>query len=118
MSRIDFRANLRAALDSRDLTVRELSAITGIAKGTLDSYLGTRTSMPALDVAVKIADALGVTVEYLFSGQEKERNIELIKQILAELNEKDAETVVALSKILKSQANQENNVSPCPPPSM
>jgi transcriptional regulator with XRE-family HTH domain len=105
MKAVNFKANLRAALDSRDLTVRELSVATGIAKGTLDAYLGSRTTMPALDVAAKIANALGVSMEYLVSGQERERNIESIKQILVELNDKDAETVLAIAKILKMQTN-------------
>ena len=61
--RVDFKKNLRAELDYHDLTVKDLSFKTGIAKGTLDCYLGARASIPPADIATKIANALGVTVE-------------------------------------------------------
>ena len=106
----DFRTNLRAELDYLGLTVKELSEKTGIAKGTLDCYLGVRASMPPADIAIKIANALDVTVEYLVTGKELKKqdkllnhNIRSINQILTELNEKDIETILGLSKILKQQ---------------
>ena len=102
----DFKTNLRTVLNTRNLTVKELSIITGIPKGTLDCYLGSRASMPPADIAAKIADALGVTVEYLLNGQEvkkQESNIGTIIQILVELCERDLETVLGLTKLLKTQ---------------
>jgi len=106
----DFKSNLRAELDYRGLTVKELSAKTGIPKGTLDCYLGVRASMPPADIAAKIANALEVTVEYLVTGQEIKKqdksldhNIRSINQILLELNEKDIKTILGLAKILKNQ---------------
>jgi transcriptional regulator with XRE-family HTH domain len=106
----DFKTNLRAELDYRGLTVKELSAKTGIPKGTLDCYLGARASMPPADIAAKIANALEVTVEYLVTGQEIKKqdklldhNIRSINQILLELNEKDIKTILGLAKILKNQ---------------
>ena len=108
----DFKANLRSELDYQGITVKELSAKTGIAKGTLDCYLGVRASMPPADIATKIANALSVTVEYLVTGQKSkspdklwDRNIRSIIQILVELSEKDVETILALSKILKTHTN-------------
>jgi len=107
----DFKTNLRAELDYLDLTVKELSVKTGIAKGTLDCYLGARASMPPADIAARIANALNVSVEYLVYGQEIKKqekflshNIRSIIQILVELSEKDVETILALSKILKTQS--------------
>jgi transcriptional regulator with XRE-family HTH domain len=107
---IDFKTNLRAELDYRGLTVKELSAKTGIPKGTLDCYLGVRASMPPADIAAKIANALDVTVEYLVTGQETKKqdklldhDIRSINQILLELNEKDIKTILGLAKILKNQ---------------
>jgi len=109
----DFKANLRAELDYLDLTVKELSAKTNIAKGTLNCYLGARASMPPADVAVKIASALGVTVEYLITGQETkgqektlDYNIRSIIQLLVELNERDVEIILGLSKMLKTQTEK------------
>ena len=112
----EFKTNLRAILDSLGLTVKELSGRTGIPKGTLDCYLGARASMPPADIAARIADALGVTVEYLVDGQEIKKqektlgynyNIGSIIQILVELNEKHLEIILNLSKVLKIQATKE-----------
>jgi len=107
----NFKDNLRAELDYTGLTVKELSAKTGIAKGTLDCYLGVRASMPPADIAVRIANALGVTVEYLVTGKDTQKqdklldpNIRSIINTLVELRKKDVETILGLSKILKNQS--------------
>ena len=107
----DFKTNLRAELDYLGLTVKQLSAKTGIPKGTLDCYLGVRASMPPADIAVKIAGAMDVTVEYLVTGQKIKKqdklfdhNIRSIIQILPELGEKDIKTILELARILKNQA--------------
>jgi len=111
--KVDFKSNLRSELDYLGLTVKELSAKTGIAKGTLNCYLGARASMPPADIAVKIANALDVTVEYLVTGQEIKKkdillnhNIRSIIQILTELNDKDIETILGLSEVLKNQSGK------------
>jgi transcriptional regulator with XRE-family HTH domain len=113
----EFKKNLRAELDYLDLTVKELSAKTGIAKGTLDCYLGTRASMPPADIAVKIANVLGVSVEYLVAGEETRNekslklfnhNIRSIMQIVLELNEKDIEIMLGLANILRKQIEKNN----------
>ncbi len=63
-----FRENLRDELDFQGLTVKELALKTGIIKTSLDNYLGSRCVIPPADVAVKIAKALNVSVEYLVTG--------------------------------------------------
>lgn len=63
-----FRENLRDELDFQDMTVKMLSAKTGIPKPTLDCYLSNRNTIPPADIAVKIALALNVTVEQLVLG--------------------------------------------------
>ena len=79
-----FRENLRNELDFKGLTVKELSAKTGIIKGTLDNYLGVRASIPPADIAVKIADALNVSVEYLVTGKEEKSKSPAFIQITPE----------------------------------
>ena len=107
-----FRKILRSELDYLDLTVKELSAKTGIAKGTLDCYLGVRASIPPADIACKIAAALGVSVEYLVTGKERENenavktyshDIRSIIQILLELDEKNVKTMLGIANVLKKQ---------------
>ena len=65
----NFRENLRNELNFQDITVKELSARTGIPIATLDCYLGARATVPSVDTAVKIAQALRVSVEYLVIGE-------------------------------------------------
>lgn len=64
-----FKDNLRNELQFRGLTVKELSALSGIKKQTLDNYLSTHNSTPSAEAAVKIAQAVNVSVEYLVTGK-------------------------------------------------
>ena len=78
-----FKENLRDELNFQGMTVKELAAKTGLVKGSLDNYLGVRASIPPADVAVKIAKALNVSVEYLLDLTEDESvpaNTETAKQ--------------------------------------
>jgi transcriptional regulator with XRE-family HTH domain len=65
-----FKENLRSELDFQDMMVKELSEKTGINKRTLDNYLSGHNSIPSAEIALKIAHALGVSVEYLLTGKE------------------------------------------------
>jgi len=66
---MNFRENLRNELNFQDVTVKELSARTGIPIATLDCYLGTRATVPSVDAAYKIAKALKVSIDYLVCGE-------------------------------------------------
>jgi transcriptional regulator with XRE-family HTH domain len=63
-----FSERLRKELEFAAITQKELAERAGIKKRALDMYFGTQKSMPAADIALKIAHALGVSVEYLISG--------------------------------------------------
>jgi transcriptional regulator with XRE-family HTH domain len=65
----NFRENLRNELNFQGITIKELSARTGIPIATLDCYLGTRATVPSVNAAFKIARALRVSVEYLINGE-------------------------------------------------
>lgn len=60
--------NLHDELEFQDIQIKELAARTGIKKSTLDKYLSGKKSQPNVENAVKIAETLGVTVEYLVNG--------------------------------------------------
>jgi len=47
---------------------------TKVAKGTFSSWK-TRNILPRADIAYKIAESLGVTVEYLLTGREQPTQI-------------------------------------------
>ena len=66
----NFRENLRNELDYQGMIIKELSAKTGIPVATLDCYLGARATVPSVEAAVKIAQALRVSVEYLVIGED------------------------------------------------
>jgi len=65
-----FNENLKGELKYKGMPVKELAHATGIPKQTIDNYLLSNGSMPPADKAVAIAQALGVTVEYLVTGKE------------------------------------------------
>ncbi|MDR1804560.1 MAG: helix-turn-helix domain-containing protein [Treponema sp.] len=77
----DFACRLRSEIDYIGLNQKEFAAKAGIKKRALDAYLGAQQSMPPADIAVKIASALGLSVEYLVTGKELRRSIDISKYI-------------------------------------
>ena len=65
-----FKENLRSELDYNGMLVKELAEKSGIKKQTLDNYLSTHNAIPNAELAVKIAQALGTSVESLITGKE------------------------------------------------
>lgn len=80
MSKMGFRENLRNELDFQDLQTKELAQKTGINKRTLDGYLAKNGNEPTVGNAVKIAQVLGVSVEYLTTGKDSEFSGENLSQ--------------------------------------
>ncbi|MDR0585944.1 MAG: helix-turn-helix domain-containing protein [Treponema sp.] len=111
----NFRKNLREELDYQGMTVKELAVKSLVAKGALDSYLGKQASMPPADAAVRIAAALGVTVEYLIKGEENHQDKplpffnprkRLILRIFDELDLKDQKLALDFVKLLKKNRDE------------
>lgn len=69
-----FKENLKLELDYKGMKVKELAFYSGVNKRTLDQYLSSAAKMPSAENAVKIANALGVTVEYLVTGKDQSEN--------------------------------------------
>jgi len=67
-----FNDNLKGELEFKGMPVKELAHKTGIPKQTIDKYLLSNNSIPPADKAVLIAKTLGVTVEYLVTGNKLE----------------------------------------------
>lgn len=65
-----FRERLREEIEYRGLLVKEVSAAVGISNSTFLSYIDARGVLPNVETAVKIANYLGVTVEYLVNGDD------------------------------------------------
>ena len=61
---------LREIRLQRKMTLEELSELSGVNRVTINRYeLGQRT--PSVDMALKLASALGCTVEELFADTEQ-----------------------------------------------
>jgi transcriptional regulator with XRE-family HTH domain len=120
----NFRQILREELDYQGLTVKELAAKSAVAKGAIDSYLGKQASMPPADTAERLANALGVTVEYLLKGQDDNREAttpffsspkkRTLLRLFDELLPDDQKLALDLVKLLKKnrdeQKTEENRI--------
>ena len=107
-----FRENLRNELNYQGITVKELSAKTGIPIATLDCYLGARATVPSADAAVKIAKFLKVSVEYLVIGEDKNlailpgkpsREAQEIIRWVGSLNQEQCKAVLKLIQSFKNK---------------
>ena len=103
-----FRENLKEELIYQDITVKELAERTGISKHTLDHYLTKNGSRPQVELAVKIARALNVSVEYLVYGDtpsniNNSRNIDGLVTKLESLSDKDFIFVKRLIELLPQE---------------
>lgn len=78
-----FKDNLKSELEFKDIKVKELAAQSGISRRTIDQYLSSAAKMPSAENAVKIAKVLGVSVEYLVTGESAEfTNSDISNEIL------------------------------------
>ena len=110
-----FKENLKAELAYKDILVKELAALSGVNRRTIDNYLREEGSIPSSDAAVRIAGALGVTVEYLITGSERQEHNHpplapdprVILKNLESLNGRDRKIVLNLIKSLKDIENFE-----------
>lgn len=102
-----FKENLKSELQYRDMTVKELANLSGIKKQTLDNYLSTHNSMPSVEIAVKIAQVLQVSVEYLVTGQDSrspvnaDRQVKQLAAICQELTDRQKQLLVDISQAIR-----------------
>ncbi len=98
-----FKQTLRAELDFQGIKVKELASHTGISPRTIEGYLSSRASIPPADVAFKIARALGVTVEYLITGEERDPGLPLNMrcfEVVTKFMELDEEKKCAVENVI------------------
>lgn len=108
---MSFRENLKDEMEYQGITLKELSALTSVSKGSLSNYLKENCSVPAADVAVKIAKALGVSVEYLVDGsnsmesevQSLPKDIHEIAKKMRKFSASDLETVNRIISALEEK---------------
>jgi len=107
-----FKENLKSELAYSGMLVKELAAKSGVNKHSLDNYLNARGQIPSVDVGVKIAQVLGVSVEYLVTGnknkqtnevQESNDDLRVIVRLAEQLNEEKRKFVIDFIKWLKTR---------------
>jgi transcriptional regulator with XRE-family HTH domain len=103
-----FRDNLRETLDFAGMEQKELAAKTGLSLKTIENYVKKDSSVPSADKAVLIAQALGVTVEYLITGKKPKKNDtptippqqKEVMDIISKLDKYNHEVITSLAKTL------------------
>jgi transcriptional regulator with XRE-family HTH domain len=107
-----FKENLKSELAYSGMLVKELAVKSGVNKFSIDNYLSTRGQIPSADAAVKIACALGVSVEYLVTGEEKSpaetrmsSETRTIARLTEQLDERNRRFVLDFVKWIKSREN-------------
>lgn len=84
---MNFKERLREEIEYRGLLIKEISSKVGISNSTFLSYIDARGVLPNVETGVKIAKALGVSVEYLVTGEDSVQNLrhDNIKDIIRDL---------------------------------
>jgi transcriptional regulator with XRE-family HTH domain len=113
-----FKENLKSELVYSGMMVKELAAATGIKRHTLDNYLNTHSALPNAQAAVKIAQALGVTVEYLITGRDPSQarpspplppDLSRLLSVAEDLSPRSRRLAIKLLKVLREQETGEKD---------
>jgi transcriptional regulator with XRE-family HTH domain len=96
-----FKENLKSELAYSGMLVKELAAKSGVAKYSLDNYLNKRGQIPSIEAGVRIAQALGVTAEYLVGRKPPKNEANAIGKLADQLDDKDRQLVLNLIMRLK-----------------
>ena len=105
-----FKENLKSELAYSGMLVKELAAKSGVNKYSLDNYLNARGQLPSVEAGQKIAQALGVSVEYLVTGQEGKKagkiqksgnDVRIIAKLAEQLDGKKRKFIIDFIKWLK-----------------
>jgi transcriptional regulator with XRE-family HTH domain len=101
-----FAERLRSEIDYIGLTHKEFAAKAGIKKRALDMYIGAQQSMPSADTAVKIAQALGVSVEYLVTGKDAAYTLAKYRAFLDDISMLPDDMFTAIKTLVRVAARR------------
>lgn len=94
------------------ITVQELADKSKISKRTIENYLSKRGSIPPADYACRMANVLGVSVEWLVTGNERKQSCEnseeeKMRPLIKKLATLPTEVQDAIETIVFATANSE-----------
>lgn len=104
-----FKEILKDELIYKDIQSKELAARTGISLHTINHYLTQNGNAPSAENAYKIAQVLGVSVEYLLTGKNSSIAADIkpaVQKLIPELNyleDKDLSLIKEIIVRLKHQ---------------
>ncbi|MBQ3825602.1 MAG: helix-turn-helix transcriptional regulator [Spirochaetaceae bacterium] len=104
-----FKENLQEELSYQGLMVKELAARAGLQASSISNYLKKNSSIPSADIAVKIAKALNVSVEYLVTGAEPlccSSDARRLAEKIARLSPRDQKCVAALVNTMNASCDK------------
>lgn len=110
-------ARIKALRKARHWPQKQLANMIGIRYEQLNKYEGG-FHIPAVETLVKLADALGTTLDYLITGTDIEEsnlaNIRLFRrfQALEHLGEEDQQTVIRLIDAFIAQQRVASAMAP------
>lgn len=99
---------IKALKKERRLSNETLSALSGIPKGTLSKILGSETKDPQISNIIKIAQAFGVSADYIIFGKKEPRRDDFIN-MFSSLNMSGQEKVVEYMRDLIQSGNYSSN---------
>ncbi|MBQ7158190.1 MAG: helix-turn-helix transcriptional regulator [Treponema sp.] len=98
-----FKELLKDELTYKGIQTKELAAKTGISLSTLNHYLAQNGNAPSAENAYKIAQVLGVSVEYLMTGKNADISTDIkqqVKELIPELNYLDEKDLSLIKEII------------------
>lgn len=101
---MDFKDRLREEIEFKGLLGKEIAAQVGISYSTFLSYIDQRGVLPNVETAVKIAKVLGVSVEYLVTGNKNttpNSPEEMLVNNFHNMSESNRRNLLKISEILK-----------------
>lgn len=89
----------------RRLSNEALAALSDIPKGTLSKILGSETKDPQISNIIKIAQALGVSADFIIFGKEEPKSNDEFLNMFSKLNADGQEKVIVYMRDLIQSGN-------------
>lgn len=101
---MNFKERLREEIEYKGMLIKEIAALADVNNNTFLSYIDARGSLPNVETAVKIAKVLGVSVEYLVTGEDStlphDSKYTDIQEIINDLSALDKNQLLTVKKMI------------------